>query len=221
MTALVRYQAALLARSQRWLAPVLLYAAFVGTGVTWGQPVLGSLGYAAAGLLPVTAWLVRLCATQEPPAARTVTAAAVGSPRAHLASLLAGLGCAGLLGVLVVPAVLLVSRPAGADGTVRVGLLPAGAAGLVATACCVLVGAAIGALCTWPLLRRRGWSLAGTVFLALPALVAGGSPANTAVRSLVTGERTGAVQPPLAALAVAAVLAVAVAALACRRAAAA
>ncbi|MFJ6013748.1 ABC transporter [Streptomyces sp. NPDC092952] len=220
MTALVRYQAALLARSQRWLAPVLLYAAFVVTGVAWGQPVLDSLGYAAAGLLPVTAWLVQLCVTQEPPAARTVTAAAVGSPKAHLAALLAGAGCAGLLGVLVTPVVLLISRPTGADGTVRVALPPAGAAGLLATACCVLTGAAIGALCTRPLLHRRGWSLTGTALLALAALVAGGSPANAAVRGLVTGSRTGVVHPQVGAFAVAAVLAVAVAVLACRRAAA-
>lgn len=95
MTALLRYQTALLVRSQRWLAPVLLYAAFIAIGVQWGQPVLDSLGYTAAGLLPVTAWLVQLCAGQEPPAARTVTAAAAGPARAHLAALLAGLAAPG------------------------------------------------------------------------------------------------------------------------------
>lgn len=132
MTALLRYRADLLVRSQRWLAPVLLYAAFVGIGVQAGQPVLDSLGYAAAGLLPVTAWLVQLCVDQEPPAARTVTAAVVGSPRVHLASLLTGLGCAGLLGVAATLVVLLISRPTGHDTTVRVELLPAGIAGLLA-----------------------------------------------------------------------------------------
>ncbi len=49
MTALLRYQADLLVRSQRWLAPVILYAAFLGISVQSGQPVLDSLGYAAAG----------------------------------------------------------------------------------------------------------------------------------------------------------------------------
>lgn len=67
MTALLRYQTALLVRSQRWLAPVLLYAAFIAVGVQWGQPVLDSLGYTAAGLLPVTAWLVQLCAARSRP----------------------------------------------------------------------------------------------------------------------------------------------------------
>ncbi|MBT2445160.1 ABC transporter, partial [Streptomyces sp. ISL-36] len=83
MTALLRYQTALLLRSQRWLAPFLLYAAFVGVGITAGEPVLGALGYAVAGLVPVTAWAVRICLGQEPPAARAVVAAAAGRARAH------------------------------------------------------------------------------------------------------------------------------------------
>ncbi|WP_327310414.1 ABC transporter [Streptomyces sp. NBC_01243] len=213
MTALLRYQTALLVRSQRWLAPVLLYAAFIAIGVQWGQPVLDSLGYTAAGLLPVTAWLVQLCAGQEPPAARTVTAAAAGPARAHLAALLAGLGCAGLLGAAATSIVLLISKPARADSSVRVPLLPAGIAGLLAVACCVLLGAVIGALCTRPLLHRRGWSVAATVLLALAALVTGGSPANAAVTGLVTGSRTGTVHLPVLPLVAATALAVAAAAL--------
>ncbi|MGW1658283.1 ABC transporter [Streptomyces atratus] len=216
MTALLRYQTALLIRSQRWLAPVLLYAAFLGIGVQSGQPVLDSLGYAAAGLLPVTAWLVQLCVNQEPPAARTVTAAVAGSPRVHLASLLAAVGCAGLLGTAATLIVLLISKPASADNAVRVPLLPAGLAGLLAAVCCVLLGAAVGALCTRPLLHRRGWSVATTVLAALLALVTSGSPANHAVTGLVTGSRTGTVHVPLLPLVAAAALAAAVAALACK-----
>ncbi|MFE3947131.1 ABC transporter [Streptomyces sp. NPDC059118] len=216
MTALLRYRAALLVRSQRWLAPVLLYAAFVGIGVQAGQPVLDSLGYAAAGLLPVTAWLVQLCVDQEPPAARTVTAAVVGSPRAHLASLLTGLGCAGLLGVAATLVVLLISGPTGNGTTVRVAPLPAGVAGLLATGCCALLGAAVGAFCTRPLLLRRGWSLATTVLAALLAVVTSGSPANAAVTGLVTGARTGAVHLPVLPFLAAAALAAAAAALTCR-----
>ncbi|MGW2179562.1 ABC transporter [Streptomyces sp. NPDC001732] len=216
MTALLRYRVALLVRSQHWLAPVLLYAAFLGIGVQWGQPVLDSLGYAAAGLLPVTAWLVRLCVNQEPPAARTVVAAAAGPARAHLAALLTALGCAGLLGTAGTAIVLVISKPAGADNAVRVPLLPAGVAGLLAAACCALLGAAVGALCTRPLLHRRGWSVVATVAAVLPALVADGSPANSAVTGLVTGSRTGAVHMPVPAVVVAAALAAAAAALTCR-----
>ncbi|MFF9347752.1 ABC transporter [Streptomyces sp. NPDC014734] len=220
MTALLRYHTALLLRSQRWLAPVLLHAAFLTIGVQWAQPVLDSLGYAAAGLLPVSAWLVHLCADLEPPAARTVVAGAVGTPRAHLASLLAGFGCAGVLGAIATAAVLLISDPASTDRTVPVPLPQAGTAGLLAAACCALLGGAIGALCTRPVLHHRGWSVAATVFAATLCLVTTGSPANSAVTGLVTGSRTGTVHLPVLPLVVAAVLAAAVTALVCRLAAA-
>ncbi|ROQ70462.1 hypothetical protein EDD93_4985 [Streptomyces sp. 840.1] len=217
MRALIRYQAALLLRSQRWLAPVLLYLAFLGIGVRPGQPVLDSLGYASAGLLPVSAWLVRICAGQEPPAARNVVAAAVGgAPRAHLASLLAALGCAGLLGAAATSAVLLISDPADARHTVRVPLPAAGCAGLLAAACCVLLGAAAGALCTRPLLNRRGWSVAATVLAVLLALVTSGSPAKYAVTGLVTGSLTGTVHVPVVPFAGAVAVAAVSVALACR-----
>ncbi|MBW5247555.1 ABC transporter [Streptomyces sp. P01-B04] len=217
MTALLRYQAALLLRSQRWLAPVLLYVAFLGVGVRSGQPVLDSLGYSAAGLLPVTAWIVQVCVTQEPPAARTVVAAAAGGrPRAHLAALLAASGCAGLLGAAATAVVLLISEPASTDHRVEVPLPSAGLAGLLAAACCVLLGAAVGALCTRPLLHRRGWSLVATVLAALLALVTGGSPAKYAVTGLVTGSHTGTVHVPVLPLLGAVAVTTAAAALACR-----
>ncbi|MDV9191857.1 ABC transporter, partial [Streptomyces sp. SR27] len=102
MTALLRYQSGLLFRSQRWLAPLLLYAVFIGVGVQAGEPVLGALGFTAAALLPVSAWSVRICLTQEPPAARTVVAAAAGRGRAHLAALLTGAALPVLVGTVAV-----------------------------------------------------------------------------------------------------------------------
>ncbi|MGW2476222.1 ABC transporter [Streptomyces sp. NPDC001665] len=217
MTALIRYQADLLARSQRWLAPVLLYLAFLAVGIRSGQPVLDSLGYTAAGMLPVTAWLVRVCLTQEPPAARAVVAAAAGGqPRAHLAALLTGLGGAALLGTAATAVVLAISDPAGTDHSVRVPLAPAGAAGILATACCVLLGAAAGALCSRPLLHGRGWSIAATVLAALLALVTAGSPAKYAVTGLVTGSLTGTVHVPALPLLGAVAVTAAVFALVCR-----
>ncbi|MGW8887810.1 ABC transporter [Streptomyces sp. NPDC055749] len=214
MTALLRYQAALLLRSQRWLAPVLLYAAFLGVGVQAGQPVLDSLGYAAAALLPVAAWFVQLCAGQEPPAARTVAAAAAGPHRLHLATLLAAIGCATALGAAATAVVLLVSSPVSNDRTVAVSPVQAATAGLLAAVCCALVGAAVGALCTRPLLHARGWSVAATVLGALLALVTTGSPAKYAVTALVSGSRTGVVAVPALPLLGAAAFAAGAAALA-------
>ncbi|MFI6685801.1 ABC transporter [Streptomyces sp. NPDC050485] len=215
LVALVRYQSALLLRSQRWLAPVLGYVAFLGIGVQAGEPVLDSMGYAAAGLLPVAAWLVRICVTQEPAAARTCAAAAAGPARVHLASLLAATGGAGVLGLAGTAYVAAVSDPASGDHKVAVPLGSATVAGLVAAGVCVLIGAAVGALGSRPVLHGRGWSLALTALAALLTLVLAPSPAQYAVHGLVTGSRSGTVHVAVVPLVVAAVLAGAAAAAVC------
>ncbi|MGW6457030.1 ABC transporter [Streptomyces sp. NPDC055078] len=207
MTALFGYQTALLLRTQRWLPPVLLYAVLLAIGVQPGSPVLDSFGYAAAALLPVTAWLVRVCATQEPSASRDIASAATGAPRLHLASLLTAVTCAGVLGLAGTALVLLLGDARSADGRTAVPLPGAATAGLLAAAACLLTGAAVGALCTRPLLHSRGWSLSLTALLALLALVITGSPARSAVHALVSGSHTGTVRLPLLPLAAALLLA--------------
>ncbi|MFI7287717.1 ATP-binding cassette domain-containing protein [Streptomyces anulatus] len=92
-------------------------------------------------------------------------------------------------------------------------------AGLPAVLCCVLLGAAVGALSTRPVPLRRGWSVAAAVLGSVLALVTTGSPARHAVTALVTGSRTGTVQPPVLPLLGAVVLAAAAAFLVCRTAA--
>ncbi|MGW2032715.1 ABC transporter [Streptomyces sp. NPDC001811] len=197
MTALLRYQADLLLRSQRWLPPVILYAAFLGVGVQSGQPVLGSLGYTAAGLLPVAAWLVRICVTAEPPAARACVAAARGPARAHLACLLTALLVAVLLGLVATVVVTLISDPMSDGHRVPVPRLRAAAAGLPAALVCALLGTAVGALTSRPVLRSRGRAVPALLLGALLAVVSAGSPAQAAVSALVTGSRTGRAPVPL------------------------
>ncbi|MET7571333.1 ABC transporter [Streptomyces sp. NPDC005492] len=215
MTALLRYQAALLLRSQRWLPPLILYVAFLGIGVQGGQPVLDSLGYTAAALLPVAAWLVRICTTNEPPAARSCVAAAVGPGRAHLASLLVALSTAAGLGAVATAVVTLISDPASVDHRTRVPLPAAAAAGLLATLVGALLGTAVGALTNWPLLRSPGRAVPAMLLAALLSVVVSGSPAQAAVSGLVTGSRSGTVQLPLLPLAAAALVTAAATAVAC------
>lgn len=195
LAALLRYQIALLARSQRWLPPVLLYAAFMGIGLQGGQPLLDSLGYGAAALLPVAAWLVRICVTGEPDAARHCVAAAAGPARAHLASVLAALCATGVLGAAGTLVVVVASDPHSTSGAaVPPGL--AAVTGLLSMLTCALFGTAVGALCNRPLLRGAGLAVPSTMLAALLVLVAGVSPANAAVSHLVADSQTGSVTVP-------------------------
>ncbi|MEU6822496.1 ABC transporter [Streptomyces atriruber] len=216
MSALLRYQADLLVRSQRWLPPVILYAVFLGIGVQGGQPILDSLAYAAGALLPVAAWLVRICVSNEPPAARSCSAAAAGPGRAHLASLLAAFLAASALGGAAALVVTAISDAASTNSRVPVPRLSAGAAGLLAMLVSALLGTAIGALANWPLLRSAGRAVPAMLLGSLLLLVTTGSPAKSVLTDLTTGSREGTVPVSLGALAGA--LAVAAAAMwaACR-----
>ncbi|MGW7549483.1 ABC transporter [Streptomyces sp. NPDC054770] len=215
MTALLRYQTALLLRSQRWLPPVILYAVFLGVGVQSGQPVLDSLGYTAAALLPVAAWLVRICVTGEPPAARACVIAARGPARAHLAALLTALAAAAVLGTAATLVVTVISQHATNDHRLPVPPLRAGAAGLLATLACALLGTAVGALTNRPLLRSPGRAVPAMLLAALLAMVVAGSPAHAAVSGLVTGSESGRIPVSPLPAAAAALLATAAFALAC------
>ncbi|WP_340375148.1 ABC transporter [Streptomyces sp. SS7] len=197
MTALLRYRTALLLRSQRWLPPFLLYVVVLGVGVQGGQPLLDSLGWTAAVLLPTAAWLVRICVLGEPPAARTVVAAAAGPARAHLAAVLTALGTAVLLGTVATAAVVYISDPVGADHQHRVPVPAAAAAGFLAVLTCALLGTAVGALTAPPVLRSTGRAVPTLLLAALMALVMSGSPAHAAVTGLVTGSRSATVSLPL------------------------
>ncbi|GAA1985505.1 ABC transporter [Kitasatospora viridis] len=214
MTALTRYQLELLLRSQRWLPPFLGYAALVAILVQQGSPLLDGLGLGAALLVPVTAWYVRCTLTADPPQARAVLVAARGAARVQLASLLAALLAGTVLAVLGTGAIWWLSGPTTGVPNPKppVPVAPVLLAGLLGALACVLTGLAIGALCHRPVLLRPGWGLLGVLGLSVPVLVASGSPANAAVRALVTGSRVARVEQPVVALLGALVLAGAVAA---------
>ncbi|MEU1664452.1 ATP-binding cassette domain-containing protein [Streptomyces sparsogenes] len=215
LPALLRYQAALLARSQRWVPPVVLYGAFMAVGVMAGQPILDSFGYAAAALLPIAAWLVRVCVGNEPPAARNCAAAAAGPARVHLSSVLTGLCAAAGLGVVGAVFIALISDPKTSDQRIAVPLPEATSAGLLAALTCALLGAAMGALFSRPLLLSTGWGIQATALASLLVLVTDASPANAAVSDLVSGSHTGTVTLPLLPLALTGAVAAGATALAC------
>ncbi|GCD42159.1 ABC transporter [Streptomyces paromomycinus] len=216
MIPLLRYQFALLLRSHRWLPPVLLHAALLAVGVQSGGPILDSYGVAAFGLLPLAAWLCRICVTGEPPAARSCTAAAAGPGKAHLAAVLTGGLSAAGLALVGAAYVSLVADPHAADHRTAVPVLAAACAGLLAGLVCVLLGTAVGALCNWPVLRSTGWSIVSGLLAALLLLIGSASPANAAVSGLVTGSAHGTITLPWLPLLTGLLIAGAATALSCR-----
>lgn len=87
------------------------------------------------------------------------------------------------------------------------GLARTALAGGLAVAVCALTGAAVGALCSRPLVRRRGYGVLAAALGSLLALVLAPSPARGAVSALVTAGHSGTEPLPLTALAGALLLA--------------
>lgn len=216
MIAVLRYQAALLVRSVRWLPPLLLYAAVLAIGAGGRPPMLDALAWAAALILPVTAWLTRVCLLVEPARARGCVAAAVGPARTHLASLLLAVGLGSLLVVVGTVESTLVATSVGQGAGNRVPATAALVGGVLAQVTGVLVGLAIGALCARPVVRRPAYALPLVASGALVMLIASGSPASAAVSTIVSASNTGMLRPPWADVLIALALAVVVAAVTCR-----
>jgi hypothetical protein len=190
MIALLRYQAAILLRSHRWIFPLIAYGLLVAVGDEGSTPLPEGLDWSAAVLVPVVALLTRSMLTAEPDAARAVVAAAAGPARAQLAALATALGGGAILGLggaafEVLASQSVATQPASgllakvmavmADSAVL-------AAGLAIALVCLLVGSAVGALCNPPLLRHPATSLLSTLAVVVLALVAGISPAAAALR---------------------------------------
>lgn len=182
---LLRYHAALALRSQRWLPPFLLFAFLLLAGRVGGQQYGDSLGWCAAVLVPVCAWLTRAVASAEPDAAAAVVAAVVGPRAARASALTVGLGGGVLLGAVGAAfEVVASSPPTGPHAPTGVVI----ADGLVAVLAGVLAGTAVGAL---PVRGRAAGTLTLTG-VSLGLLVVSVSPVNAAVRQTFTSQRSDA-----------------------------
>jgi hypothetical protein len=200
--ALLRYQAAILLRSNRWIFPLIAYGLLILTGAAAGRPagpqwlsLADGLDWSAAMLIPVVAFLTRSMLTAEPDASRACVAAAAGPVRAQLAALVAALGGGVVLAVagtcfevLGNPAV--AGHSSGILGSVAAAITHPRtlAAGLAMTAVCLLVGSAVGALCNPPLLRHPAAAMLATLAAAIFALGSDVSPAGAALRDASTAQ---------------------------------
>jgi len=187
--ALLRYQTAIMLRSHRWIFPVIAYGALIAVGAAGSTPLAEELGWTAAMLVPVVAFLTRSMLTAEPDAARACAAAAAGPIRAQLATLLAAFGGGIVLAVGGACFAVLTSESVAKGQQAIVAKAAAAfahpqvlAAGLVTAVICLLVGAAVGALCNPPLLRHPAAAMLATLAAAIFALASDVSPAGAALR---------------------------------------
>lgn len=177
MIALLRYQAANLFRSHRWIFPLITYALLISVGGAGPgkQALADGLDWSAAILLPVVALLTRSMLTAEPAAARACVSAARGPGRAQLAALITALAAGAVLGLAGAGYELVTSG----HGTALLGPL---AAGLGKALVCALVGSAVGTLFNPPVIRQAAAALLATIAAVVVALVSSVSPASAALR---------------------------------------
>jgi hypothetical protein len=202
VTALLRYQAAILFRSHRWIFPLIGYALLIAVGAAGSTSLAETLDWSGAMLVPVVAFLTRAMLTAEPDAARACVAAAAGPVRAQLATLLVPLGAGAVLGIAATVFDVLTAEAAekvpqgGLPAKVTAAAAHPGivAGGLLIALVCLLVGSAAGALCNPPLLRHRAAAMLTTLAAIIAALAISVSPANAAIN-----HTTAAVANPVAA----------------------
>jgi hypothetical protein len=192
--ALLRYQAAILLRSYRWIFPVILYGILLAVGFSGSEPLAQGLAWSGAILVPVVALITRSMLTAEPPAARACVAAAAGPVRAQFAALLVAAAAGVVLAVvgacyeILSDSYVLKLRgdqqpPSMAGKAVAALAHPAVlSAGLGTVLVCLLVGSAVGVLCNPPLLRHPGVALLATVAAVVFAVASDVSPAGAALR---------------------------------------
>lgn len=181
MTALVRYQLSDLVGSQRWVAPCLVYVAFLGfVYASAAGPAAPTFGVTALALLPVSAWLTRQQLSVEDDAARQVTAAAAGSTVRVQGALLVS----AVIGVLPLVA-LSVAWPELANHTEMRGASPL-CGGLGVHLVFAVAGVGLGAVVARPLMRPPGTAALTIVGVFVLSLIVRWSPVFQAARTLQT-----------------------------------
>lgn len=199
MISLLRYQAAILLRSHRWVLPVLLYGLLLSVGFASSTPLSEGLDWSAGMLVPAVALLTRSMLTAEPDAARACVTAAVGHVRAQLAVLLTALSAGVVLGIsgaffeVLTDESVVTNGAGGVSGRLEATIAAPGVlfAGFATAAVCLLVGSAVGALCNPPLLRHTGMALLATMAAVVFALASDISPAGAALRYRQATSQTG------------------------------
>lgn len=192
MIAVARYELRALLLTQRWVAPFLLFAAFLA--ILYAGPAgpgITPFAVTSFGLIPIAAFVTRALLHAEDDIARQVTVAAAGSRvRVQVAALVAAAALAAALSLLGV------AWGVAADSRLHALKLIMG--GLALHLLFGAVGVALGAVFSRPLTSPVGPAVLGivattTLLLAIPV-----SPVSWAIRTL-THHQHQALAGPMAA----------------------
>jgi hypothetical protein len=180
-------------RSQRWVAPVLCFAAIDAIVGAQTGSVLPSYAIGAAALLFVATWLTVVVVNSEDPVQQGITeVCAGGQTKVRLAKLVVALLAAITLGILgmIAPTIISSSRTTFKE-------VAAGISAQVITAC---MGVTFGAVCSRPIVRRRSWSVLLGVLLGMATVLLPHGPPTRQL--LVLFDETGhvALGPPIVAI---------------------
>ncbi|MFZ0248659.1 MAG: hypothetical protein WAL61_01840 [Acidimicrobiales bacterium] len=182
MRALLGYVYRDMVRGQRWVAPLVCFAALDAILSAQTGSVLPTYAVTATALLFIGTWLTVVIVNNEDPVQQAITEACARSrSRVRLSKLLfaylaiAALGVVGMIG----PPIASSSRVTPTD-------LGAGVCAQLITA---LAAVALGALCSRPVIRRRAWSvLLGVTVCLATVIVPSGPPTR---QLLVLYDKTG------------------------------
>lgn len=169
MISLARYVGRDTLRSQRWVAPLLCFAAIDAIISAQTGSALPSYAIGAAALLFVTTWLTVVVVNNEDPIQQNITEVGAGSQtKVRISKLGVSLLIAVTLGVIGMIAPTVIS-----SGTTLKEVV----AGFCAQAITALMGVTFGALCSRPIIRRRSWSvLLGVILGMATVLIPHGPP---------------------------------------------
>lgn len=164
MIALVRYVGRDVYRSQRWVAPLICFAAIDAIIGAQTGSALPSYAIGAAALLFVAIWLTVVVINNEDPVQQSITEVCAGSQTKLRSSKLAvSFLLAVALGVLgmIAPTVIASSAPTAEEVV----------AGISAQIITALTGVAFGAICSRPIILQRSWSVLFGILLGLATVL--------------------------------------------------
>ncbi|HEY3866760.1 MAG TPA: hypothetical protein VGM10_00340 [Actinocrinis sp.] len=165
MTALVRYTAAHLMHSQRYLPPLLLYFVLMAI-LTSGDsgPLIPLYAGCAAAVLAWATWFTASVVNLEDPVSRAILVVNAGSSRKVLhAAVVVALGASVVITAFSIGFPLVTG-----SHTVTATDLAIGAEGQLT---CAFVGIAIGQICSRLVIRRAGIALLAALTLVVFAIV--------------------------------------------------